>query len=181
MTITHYISLLKDYNESINIFSKKAYDHLDFHVEDSQNIAQLIGNTNQTVMDMGSGGGFPSVIVAIQNPLNHVIAVESKQKKANFLKIVQKELALKNYMVLNEDILSVMKQKQAKTYTAKAFKPYPEVINLIKKKAPSHSRLIIPLSQAQFQEIKKETPAGINTKDLELIQMKEFYYLIYKT
>ena len=79
--IEKYIKLLKEYNEHTNIYSKNAYDKLNFHIEDSQEIAKIIKNTKQTIIDIGSGSGLPSIIIAIENPNNKVIAVESKSRK----------------------------------------------------------------------------------------------------
>lgn len=159
--IERYITLLKQYNESVNIFSRTGYDHLPFHVQDSIYIAALIQSLMEkriiklppSVIDMGSGGGFPSVITAILLPEIPVTAIESKLKKANFLSLVQKEIDLQNYKVINDDVHSVLKKHQAPVYTAKAFKKYPEVITLIEEFAPRGSQCIIPISQGQVAEI----------------------------
>lgn len=169
--IDQYIALLKNYNESVNIFSKNAYDHLDFHVADSINMANLVGNVSETVIDMGSGGGFPSVIIAIQNPKNQVIAIESKTKKARFLDMVKTTLALPNYQVINEDVHQVLKRFSAAFYTAKAFKKYPEVISIIQQFAKPKSICIIPISQSQVQEIR-------STYEVKTIEA--YYYLYYQ-
>ena len=42
--IEQYIKLLKKYNETTNIYSKNAYDHLNFHIKDCINVANLIKN-----------------------------------------------------------------------------------------------------------------------------------------
>ena len=97
--VKRYIELLKEYNEKVNIYSKKAYDKLDFHIQDCINIAKLIGNEKIKVMDVGSGAGLPAVIMAILNHKNEVTAVESKSRKTNFLEIVKKELALDNLVI----------------------------------------------------------------------------------
>ena len=40
--VQQYIDLLKEYNETTNIYSKKSYDILDYHIADSLNLAELI-------------------------------------------------------------------------------------------------------------------------------------------
>ncbi len=52
--------LLKKFNMVTNIYSEKAYDKLDFHVRDSINMANIIGNSATNVIDLGSGSGFPA-------------------------------------------------------------------------------------------------------------------------
>ena len=53
-----YIQALKD--ETTNIYSKKAYDALDFHCRDCITLASIIGNTTKKILDIGSGCGFPA-------------------------------------------------------------------------------------------------------------------------
>ena len=66
--INHYLDALKTYNVHTNIYSTHAYDRLDFHVQDCLTLAGLIGNDPVRVLDIGSGSGFPAVIIAIKNP-----------------------------------------------------------------------------------------------------------------
>ena len=70
-TIKAYITLLKEYNQTTNIYSKTAYNKLEFLIEDCNQLAKLITNTNQHVLDIGSGSGLPSVIIAIVNNKNN--------------------------------------------------------------------------------------------------------------
>ncbi len=81
--IQTYVDLLQSANEQVNLYSKKTYDHLPFHIQDSLNLAEM-ANHAKIIVDMGSGSGFPSVIMAIQNPQSQVVAIESKGKKRRF-------------------------------------------------------------------------------------------------
>lgn len=149
--IDQYITLLKDYNKHTNIYSSSAYDKLPFHINDSLNIADLIKNESVNILDIGSGSGFPSIIISIFNDKNKIYAVESKQKKCRFLEIVKKELCLNNYTVINDDIRNVIKKHLVKPHfvTAKAFGALDDIKTLLKPIGALNSVLIVPLSQKQ--------------------------------
>lgn len=57
-----------------------------------------------TLCDIGSGGGFPGIIVAIFYPDSKIFLVESIKKKADFLSNSAMELGLKNVYVINDRI-----------------------------------------------------------------------------
>ena len=57
----------------------------------------------ENIMDLGSGGGFPGIPIAITNPQKRVYLVERKQAKAAFLLNTTNRLDLKNIKVINVD------------------------------------------------------------------------------
>jgi len=174
-SIDRYLKKLKEYNEGINIYSQNAYEKLAFHVEDSLNVADLITNQALKVVDLGSGAGFPSIIVALKNPQNQVLAVEAKNKKCDFLKEMKKELNLANFEVLATDINQALPSLKADIFTAKAFKKINDLLPLFQKKAVFGKKLIVPISKNQIEEIDKTYLPQIEIKEI-----KDFFYLIYK-
>ncbi|MFA5879553.1 MAG: 16S rRNA (guanine(527)-N(7))-methyltransferase RsmG [Candidatus Margulisiibacteriota bacterium] len=172
-SIDDYLKKIKKYNEGINIYSQNAYDKLAFHVEDSLNVADLIGDQPLKVADLGSGAGFPSILIALKNPQNQVLAIEAKNKKCNFLKEIKQELNLTNFEVLAEDINQNLPQIKADIFTAKAFKKLNDLLPLFEKKR-DFKKLIVPISKNQIDEVDKKFIPRV-----EIIQVKEFWYLIY--
>jgi 16S rRNA (guanine527-N7)-methyltransferase len=169
--INTYINLLKEANTTTNLYSKHAYEHLDFHIQDALNLAEIINNKNLSVIDIGSGSGFPAIIIAIANPNCLVFAVESKKKKCHFLNNVKKHLGLNNLSIINADIRSYLRtlDKYPDFYTAKAFKSYPEVLHIIKNKVSSSTKLLIPISPLQAK--------ALNLPDNKLIIKSEHMYI----
>ena len=174
--LDRYIECLKTFNEHTNIYSKKAYDHLPFHMQDSVNIAMLIGDKPLNIVDLGSGSGFPSIPIAVMNPENKVVAIESNGKKAHFLQQTATELGLKNYAVLQMDANQLHREKlPIDAITAKAFKPLSEVVSLAKRIA-RHAKLIVPLSLAQVSLLSDSEKIAI--QEQILTDTRYFYYMI---
>lgn len=174
--IRDYATLLKEQNEVVNLYSKKSYDKLDFHIQDCVNIAEMITNHTCEVVDLGSGAGLPSAIIAIMNPLNSVTAMESTQKKARFLEHIKEKLELSNLTILNVDINAYLKTHPIKAnyITAKAFAPYEKVIKISEKIALPYAQLIIPISNRQFDEFSQEQDRRFKLRDHSL---PDYYYL----
>lgn len=159
--INDYITLLKDFNETTNIYSKSAYDKLDFHIQDCMTLSSLIGNP-KCIVDMGSGSGLPSVILSILHPECHVIAIESKGRKCAFLNITKETLGLSNYEVVQEDINQVFRNRSLSPHiiTAKAFAPYDKALDFASKIAKPACELWIPISQVQLEALSQLSKPG---------------------
>jgi 16S rRNA (guanine527-N7)-methyltransferase len=80
-----YEKNLFNWNERINLVSKRSIDSLwQRHFYDSAQIFELLGSYSGPLIDIGSGAGFPGLVLSILGARD-VILVESDQKKAAFL------------------------------------------------------------------------------------------------
>ena len=127
--VQKFKSLLAEYNQQVNIYSKQSYDDLDGHIQDSLHLAQLIQPSERHV-DLGSGAGLPGVIMAIASS-SLIICVESKEKKRAFLKHVKYALGLKNLSIFEGDVQRFAKcysGLQITSFSAKAFAKPPKLL-----------------------------------------------------
>jgi len=91
-----YLALLLRWNARINLTAvRKPEDILRRHFAESIFAAQHIPKKVKTLLDFGSGAGFPGIPIAICRPEIGVTLAESQQKKAAFLREVVRTLALK--------------------------------------------------------------------------------------
>ncbi|WP_343035871.1 16S rRNA (guanine(527)-N(7))-methyltransferase RsmG [Sulfitobacter maritimus] len=101
-----YAALVRKWNPKINLVSKSSLEHLwDRHIADSAQVFHLV-NARGYWLDIGSGGGFPGIVVAIMNMEKkrfRVALVESDQRKCAFLNTVLRELEIEG-CVLNDRI-----------------------------------------------------------------------------
>ncbi|MBT5954525.1 hypothetical protein HOG98_07370 [bacterium] len=159
--ISDYISVLKKYNETTNVYSKSAYDKLDFHIEN----CRLLGfhmKQKGPIFDFGSGSGLPSVILSIIKPNTRIFAIDSTLKKATFLKHVKSELNLENLTVVHQDVLTFLRTEKTRPryITAKAFAPLPKILNICEKIKFKGQELWVPISKNQKLEIQEMNLQG---------------------
>ena len=94
-------TIFEEYNSHTNLMSKNDLPKIwSKHIPDSLSINLFFEKygTPNSLMDIGSGGGFPSVPIAIVYDQIQVTAIESISKKARFLNSAKEKLDLKNYM-----------------------------------------------------------------------------------
>ncbi|HUZ61874.1 MAG TPA: 16S rRNA (guanine(527)-N(7))-methyltransferase RsmG [Hanamia sp.] len=91
-------NLYEDWNQKINVISRKDMDHFyEHHVLHSLAIAtQYDFPDGYQIMDLGSGGGFPGIPLAIFFPNVHFHLVDSINKKLKVVKAVAAAIELKN-------------------------------------------------------------------------------------
>lgn len=93
--LTIHAKELMIWNKKINLTAiKQPLKIAEKHFIDSLAAASFIKNKN-SIIDLGSGGGFPGIPLKIMNPLLNVVLVDSSRKKINFLKHVIRLLGLK--------------------------------------------------------------------------------------
>ena len=96
--------LYQEWNEKINVISRKDMDSLyEKHILHSLGIAKVMEFApNTKVLDIGTGGGFPGIPLAILFPQAHFTLVDSIGKKITVVKEVSAGIGLKNVTAIHE-------------------------------------------------------------------------------
>lgn len=94
-----YSALLEKWNPRINLVARSTLDQVwDRHFVDSAQVFAFAPETARHWVDLGSGGGFPGLVVAVLGkelrPDMHFTLVESDTRKSTFLRTVIRELSL---------------------------------------------------------------------------------------
>ena len=100
------------------------------HYYDSLTITKIISLSNQSLCDIGTGAGFPGLVLKIVFPNLKVTLVDATEKKCNFLKLVIKELNLKNIEVINKRAENYSKEIREKydVVTSRAVAPLKHLL-----------------------------------------------------
>jgi 16S rRNA (guanine527-N7)-methyltransferase len=117
--LEQYARFVLDWNQKINLISRQhAEQTVAGHIADSLAALPLLDEAAisspvpMTVMDLGSGGGFPGFPLKICRPGINLTCVEATQKKAKFLDLASQELALQNVTVVPQHSQELVNEKE---------------------------------------------------------------------
>ncbi len=128
-----YIDLLKQWNRHINLVQSDTVDDVKTrHIADSLQLVPYL-QQNGTIFDIGSGAGFPGIILAIAG-FNNVVLIEKDLKKSVFLKEVRRKLNL-DCQIYACDVYKLDTGKYKKPFFAisRAFGSLDILINIMRK------------------------------------------------
>jgi 16S rRNA (guanine527-N7)-methyltransferase len=107
-----HVELLR-FNAKVNLISRNTERDADeAHFADCILAVQILlgAGLEKKVFDIGSGNGFPGIILGIMDPSREYVLVESDSRKAEFLKHMSHILALKNIQIMNVRLESLIGQ-----------------------------------------------------------------------
>ncbi len=107
-----YVSLIRKWQPAINLVGPSTMgDIWGRHIEDSLALLPYLPqDAGAHVVDLGSGGGFPALVLAICRSDLSFSLIESDERKCVFLSLVSRETNCENVAVLNGRVESVLSQ-----------------------------------------------------------------------
>ena len=98
-----YMRLVQEWNEKINLTAiTEDEEFIKKHFIDCMKAFKSDAIRNaKTIIDVGTGAGFPGMPIAILHPNAHITLLDSLNKRINFLNIVVRELGLKNVTTIH--------------------------------------------------------------------------------
>ena len=161
-------ALYRDWNSKINVISRKDIDNLyEHHVLHSLAIAKLLPfQPSTTIMDVGTGGGFPGIPLAILFPECQFLLIDSIGKKIKVATEVAKSLGLTNVVCKQE---RVEEEKQKFDFVvSRAVMPLPDLVKLVQKNISNKHRNAVPngLVVLKGGDLKDEIAPYIKTAEV---------------
>ena len=131
-----YAEMLREWSGRMNLVAPSTLSDIETrHFADSAQLADVLP-TDVDIIDLGSGAGFPGVVLAILGW--HVTCIESIGKKVSFLNAVKEELKLKNLEIYHGRVEDFIRQMPANSshfvFTARAFAPLVKIMDYTKSK-----------------------------------------------
>ena len=137
-------ALYEDWNQKINVISRKDISNLySHHVLHSLAIAKTINfKDGTTIMDFGTGGGFPGIPLAIMFPNCKFKLIDGTGKKIMVANEVIKAIGITN--VVAEHIRGEEEKGKYNFIVSRAVMPLPDLINIVKKNISKEQNNALP-------------------------------------
>ena len=153
-----FVQEVLNYNQKYNLISRNSEkDIWNRHVLDSAQLVKYIDHINfNSLSDLGTGAGFPGIILSIfySDILTfHVKLFEKSQVKVNFIKDVIKKLELKRIDIYDNDYQSHILNTDY--IVCRAFKKLPEILRISRETAKRPHKLIVMMGKSAQEEINK--------------------------
>ena len=136
--------LYRDWNSKINVISRKDIDNLyEHHVLHSLAIAKVLPFQPHTeILDVGTGGGFPGIPLAILFPECRFTLIDSIGKKIKVAQEVAKALGLTNVECIQER--AEEEKRKFDFVVSRAVMPLPDLVRLVQKNVSNKQRNAVP-------------------------------------
>ena len=182
-----FILMLIKKNTEINMISNESAKSEVIrarHIIDSAQAVDFIDLNSNTTTDLGTGGGFPGIIIGIMirnmNKKMKINLYEKSHHKSAFLRDVSRKLNL-DTEVIQKDIFGITELKTG-TIIARAFKPLPVILELVYKNFSSYKNLVLFMGKSGKEILEKtlkeweldfEIKKSITSEDSVLLNIKK--------
>ena len=157
VSLKKYEYILTKSNKNMNLIGNSTVNDIWIrHFLDSAQVFDFVDKNEKTLIDVGSGAGFPGLVLAIlakdkKIPLK-IKLIEKSSKKAKFLKKLINEFLL-DAEVINENIFEYTKKLSADVFVARAFKPLKIFLPLIHNKVENWKKILVFLGKTGKNEL----------------------------
>ena len=156
-SLNKYEDMLIKANNKLNLVGNSTIDQIWIrHFLDSAQVIDFIDKNDKSLVDIGSGAGFPGLIIAIiakdRKISLKIRLIEKSPKKVKFLKEIINKLKL-NVEVLNQNILEEQIKFKNDVFVVRAFKPLKIILELMHNRAENWEKIIIFLGKTGQREL----------------------------
>ena len=177
-------ALYRDWNSKINVISRKDMDSFyEHHVLHSLAIAKYFTLLpGMKVMDVGTGGGFPGIPLAIMFPQTDFLLVDSIGKKIKVVQAVAESLGLTNVRAIQERVENV--KEKFDVITSRGVTRLPEIAGWVGNKLRIHNDIeaggILYLKGGDIEQELRDVPKNWKRKTTSITKWYAEPYFVEK-
>ncbi len=172
-----YKKLFLEKNQVLNLISKNDEKYLEEkHIKDSLSIKLFFDKYNfsgKTILDIGTGGGFPALPIAIEYPNLEVTGIDSTAKKIRAISEIAENLNLKNFKTICDRVENI-KDKKFDLITSRAVAKLDLIIQYALPLLQKNGYLVVYKSKTAQEEITQaeKTLKKHKAKVIDVIEYK---------
>lgn len=152
-----YAAVLTDWNGRMNLVSPASLADLwNRHLFDSAQLVPLIPNGTRRIVDLGSGAGFPGLVIAAMRPAgvgSETVLIESIEKKCAFLRAAAEAMGLADLVRVIRGRAEEVKGLQADLVTARAVAPLETLLSYATHFADKRTAMLFPKGRTAADEL----------------------------
>lgn len=153
---------LAEENERQNLVAASSLDRIwQRHVADSAQLLDLADDPPGPWLDLGTGAGFPGLVVAAMRPELEVILVESRRKRIEWLERMAQVLGLPRCRVEGRRV-ELLASVPVGVISARAFAPLAKTLDLARRFSTSATLWLLPKGRSAAQEV-NELPGDLRS------------------
>ena len=167
--VFEYLELIYEKNKIVNLIGTKEKEDIFIgHILDSLSIFNIKifkgGELNgKRIIDIGTGGGLPGILLAIFLPRSEIVLLDKSKKKTDFLRETVKELKLKNILVITDRAEELSRKagfrEKFDIVINRAVTRFNILLELAIPFCTIHGKIIFYKSKKIFEEIKEHGEA----------------------
>ena len=156
-SLKKYENLIIKHNQTLNLIGKSTISQIWVrHFLDSSQVIDFIDKNEKTLVDLGTGAGFPGMVIALlakdrKIPLK-IQLIEKSPKKISFLRAVVNNLML-DVEILNTNVLEQSGKLRSDIIVARAFKPLKNILHFLNQKAVNWKKIFLFLGKNGRNEL----------------------------
>jgi 16S rRNA (guanine527-N7)-methyltransferase len=152
--LRRFVDLLTLENLSQNLVSQESLSRVwQRHIVDSLQLQMFaLGGTKLEWLDLGTGAGFPGLVLAVFNPELKITLVESRSRRVDWLQRIVDEFALPNVSVEGRRVEQV-DGRWFDVISARAFAPLPKLVDLAARFSTAETTWILPKGRSAAQDL----------------------------
>ena len=169
--LLQYLSLLSKWNKVYNLTAvRDPLEMVALHLLDSLSVLPHI--QARSLLDVGSGGGLPGIVLAICLPQLKVTTIDTVQKKTIFMRQVKGELGLNNLEVVHARVENYQPDEKFEAIISRAFSEIPLFIKLTRHLLINNGQWLAMKGVLPHQELIFEELKGLEIKPNKIISLK---------
>lgn len=152
--IATFIDMLTDEMPRQNLIADSTLPHIwTRHIVDSAQLLPLVFPSAKTWLDLGSGAGFPGLVIALIHPAMQVTLVESRRKRIAFLEHATGLLGLSGRVTVLGARLETIGAQPFDIISARAFAPLEKLLPLAHRFSTAKTRWLLPKGKNAASEL----------------------------
>ena len=169
--LLQYLSLLSKWNKVYNLTAvRDPLETVTLHLLDSLSVLPHIQARN--LLDVGSGGGLPGIVLAICLPQLKVTTIDTVQKKTIFMRQVKGELGLNNLEVVHARVENYQPGEKFEAIISRAFSEIPSFIRLTRHLLINNGQWLAMKGVMPNHELVYEELKSLKIKSNKIIALK---------